>query len=146
MSGIRFSTINFKGLATTDDGNEYNKTNMGKAGVTGLAALGSAGYSYYATNKIKKGLKTGNKFGRDFFKTLEENPVFQNLRKQLEEKKITTKEFRAQRSELIKKGIKWGHTGLIGITTLAGLAVGALVDHFVNKSRAEKADSSKVEA
>ena len=140
MSGIQFNTVSFRGTAVTDDGNEYNKTHLGKIGATLVAAGGSGAYSYYQGDKVKKAVQNKTQVGKDFLTALEETPALKDLRKQLEEKKITIKEFREQRSALAKNGMKLGFTGFIAGATIVGLAIGAIIDHYVNKSRAEKAD------
>ena len=71
---------------------------------------------------------------------LEETPAFKDLRKQLEEKKITVEQFRKQRSSIVKNGMNLGFAGIIAGATLVGLGIGAIIDHYVNKSNAEKAD------
>ena len=126
---------NFGALRVTENGNQYEKSNYGKLGGT-AAGLAWGGYQVYDMNKFYKqeagaikeiieyciqGIeKVVPEFGDDLAKAAEQKTVLMNR---------------------IIKCFKYGSlAGVLAVSTLMGLGVGAIADFAVNKYKAHKAD------
>lgn len=122
---MKVSSVNFTG--TTKQGNEYDKTKVGK--LTGMVA--GAGWTAYKATK---------NFGKKM--------TFSERRNMVTELQSICPEgvnFRTFKNESIKIAKKIAKTGtaIAGAITIAvGLGVGAIVDACINKSRAKKADKA----
>lgn len=118
--------------ATTKQGNEYKKANGGKT----VGLISGAGASTYIALKAKKeGLEqfTNNALG--ILKKMDEKKPFSDATKEAIEKFFDN-------AKNIKKFAIGSYAAVAVIITGTAVALGAIVDKFVNHHRKHKADKA----
>ena len=137
MSIDAINSVNFTGHAVTKNGNDYNKTNVGKY-------IGTAAGVAWVSCPLYVITKNDRSYRRFVVETwdklvsfaAEKSDAFKELRD------LPRKEYRAARFEGVSHG---GKVGVILATIglpLVGLGLGAVADGIVNHFRAKKADKS----
>ena len=127
--------INFSNRAITQDGNEYNSTNVGKT--TGaVVGTGIAAYTGYAMNKAKKMI-----LSEDVVEIMK-NGANQVVESFPDDIKSISQGVAETLPKYLKKSMNIGAIIVGGLSLLSAIGVGTLVDGTINKVRALKADKS----
>lgn len=150
MSINAINSVNFTAKRVTKNGNEYDKTNVGKYAGMGVGTAAGAGFGLHVKHVINKGMKEEGKTFEELLKGVL-GDTFTSLKSRLGDA-AKEAETAAENGvdEVAETTLKWAKRGFKAFPVilgagglLAGLGLGAIADGIINHNRAKKADKTE---